>query len=48
MKVSLLVTVYNAEKVLPLTLESIEKQDYPDLEVVIVDGAFGAVDLRTG
>ncbi len=39
MKVSLLVTVYNAEKVLPLTLESIEKQDYPDLEVVIVDGA---------
>lgn len=39
MKVSLLVTVYNVEKTLPFTLKSIAAQDYPDLEVVIVDGA---------
>lgn len=40
-KVSLLVTVYNAEKNLPFTLQSIEEQDYSDIEVVIVDGASG-------
>ncbi len=47
MKVSLLVTVYNAEKNLPLTLESIDEQDYDDLEVVIVDGGStdGTVEL---
>lgn len=38
MKVSLLVTVYNVKKTLPVTIRSIEEQDYPDLEVVIVDG----------
>lgn len=38
MKVSLLVTVYNVEKTLPLTLESIAAQDHRDIEVVIVDG----------
>lgn len=38
MKVSLLVTVYNVKENLPFTLESIEKQDYHDVEVVIVDG----------
>lgn len=38
MKVSLLVTVYNVKNTLPITLKSIEEQDYPDLEVVIVDG----------
>lgn len=38
MKVSLLMTVYNVEKNLPLVLKSIEEQDYPDLEVVAVDG----------
>lgn len=38
MKVSLLVTVYNVKENLPLTLKSIEEQDYPDVEVVIVDG----------
>ena len=38
MKVSLLVTVYNVKKTLPVTLCSIEEQDYPDLEAVIVDG----------
>lgn len=37
-KVSLLVTVYNAEENLAVTLESIEKQDYQNMEVVIVDG----------
>lgn len=38
MKISLLVTVYNVKKTLPITLQSIEEQDYPDIEVVIVDG----------
>lgn len=38
MKVSLLVTVYNVKKTLPVTLRSIEEQDYQDLEAVIVDG----------
>ncbi|MDE5938143.1 MAG: glycosyltransferase [Lachnospiraceae bacterium] len=37
-KVSLLVTVFNVKKNLPLTLQSIEEQDYKELEVVIVDG----------
>lgn len=47
MKVSLLVTVYNVKKTLPITLRSIEEQDYPDLEAVIVDGGStdGTVEL---
>lgn len=47
MKVSLLVTVYNVTKTLPVTLRSIEEQDYPNLEVVIVDGGStdGTVEL---
>lgn len=47
MKVSLLVTVINAKKTLPITLTSIEEQDYPDLEVVIVDGGStdGTIEL---
>lgn len=47
MKVSLLVTVYNVKKTLPVTLHSIEEQDYPDLEVVVVDGGSkdGTVEL---
>ncbi len=46
-KVSLMVTVYNAVDNLAVTLQSIEEQDYPDIEVVIVDGASkdGTVDL---
>ncbi len=46
MKVSLLVTVYNAKENLPLTLQSIEEQDYPDMEVAIVDG--GSADGTVG
>lgn len=38
MKVSLLVTVYNVKNTLPITLQSIAMQDYPEIEVVIVDG----------
>ena len=47
MKVSLLLTVINAKKTLPITLRSIGEQDYPDLEVVIVDGGStdGTVEL---
>ncbi|MDE7198700.1 MAG: glycosyltransferase [Lachnospiraceae bacterium] len=47
MKVSLLVTVYNVKESLPITLASIEEQDYRDVETVIVDGAStdGTVEL---
>lgn len=47
MKVSLLVTVYNEKEHLALTLACIEEQDYPDIEVVIVDGGStdGTVEL---
>lgn len=46
-KVSLLVTVYNARENLAVTLQSIEEQDYQNIEVVIVDGgsADGTLDL---
>lgn len=36
--VSLILTTYNSAENLILTLESIEKQDYPHIEVVIKDG----------
>ncbi|MDE6602834.1 MAG: glycosyltransferase [Lachnospiraceae bacterium] len=47
MKVSLLVTVFNVKETLPLTLRSIEEQDYPDIEIVVVDGGStdGTVEL---
>ncbi|MCD7726172.1 MAG: glycosyltransferase [Clostridiales bacterium] len=38
LKVSLLVTTYNDREHLALTLESIESQDYENMEVIIVDG----------
>lgn len=46
-KVSLLVTTYNAKDNLPVTLENIETQDYPGIEVLIVDGQSedGTVDI---
>ena len=46
-KVSLLVTTYNVKNNLKVTLESIETQDYADIEVVIVDGQStdGTVDV---
>ena len=37
-KVSLILTTYNSKDNLVKTLESIEKQDYPNIEVVIKDG----------
>lgn len=37
-KVSLILTTFNCADNLKRTLESIEKQDYPDIEVVIKDG----------
>ena len=47
MKVSLLVTVFNVEETLPLTLASIEGQDYGEIETVIADGGStdGTVEL---
>lgn len=46
-KVSLLVTTYNVRDNLAVTLENIEAQDYPDIEVLIADGLSkdGTVDL---
>lgn len=46
-KVSLLVTTYNVKDTLAVTLESIEAQDYADMEVVIVDGQSqdGTIDV---
>lgn len=37
-KVSLLLTTYNCVQNLPITLESIQSQTYPKIEVIIVDG----------
>ena len=37
-KVSLILTTYNSGENLIKTLESIEKQDYPNIEIVIKDG----------
>lgn len=37
-KVSLILTSYNCRENIKQTLKSIEKQDYPQVEVVIVDG----------
>ncbi len=36
--VSLILTTFNCKDNLKITLESIESQDYPNLEVVIKDG----------
>lgn len=47
LKVSLLVTTYNAKDNLTVTLDHIKRQDYPNMEVVIVDGMStdGTVDI---
>lgn len=46
-KVSLILTTYNCKDNLKKTLESIECQDYPDLEIVIKDGmsSDGTIDV---
>lgn len=43
-KVSLLVTTYNVKDNMAVTLESIETQDYADIEVVIGDERYGSYD----
>ena len=37
MKISVIVPVYNVEKYLPRCLDSIIKQSYADLEIILVD-----------
>lgn len=37
-KVSLVLTTYNCAENLKRTLDSIEKQDYPDIEIIVKDG----------
>ena len=46
-KVSLILTTYNSKDNLKKTLESIEMQDYPDVEVIIKDGGStdGTIDV---
>lgn len=46
-KVSLILTTYNSKDNLKKTLDSIEKQDYPNIEVIIKDGKSkdGTVDI---
>lgn len=46
-KVSLILTTYNCKENLVKTLSSIEKQDYPDIEVIIKDGGSkdGTLDI---
>lgn len=38
-KISIITVTYNAEKVLAKTLDSIRKQEYNNIESIIVDGA---------
>ncbi len=35
--VSVIIPVYNGGKLLPIALESVRKQDYPNLEIIVVD-----------
>lgn len=46
-KVSLVLTTYNSKELLPMTLDSILEQDYPNIEIVIKDGEStdGTIDI---
>ena len=37
-KISLILTTYNSKENLLKTYKSIRQQDYPDIEIVVVDG----------
>lgn len=39
MKISIITVVYNAEETIRDCIESVQKQDYPDIEHIIIDGA---------
>ncbi|HHA1754404.1 TPA: glycosyltransferase family 2 protein [Enterobacter kobei] len=39
MRISIITATYNSEKTLHETLRSLEKQTYPDIEYIIIDGA---------
>jgi glycosyltransferase involved in cell wall biosynthesis len=45
-KVSFIIPTFNSEKTLGSCLESIVKQDYPDIEIIIVDGYSSDSTLR--
>ncbi|EBP7514824.1 glycosyltransferase, partial [Salmonella enterica] len=38
MKVSIITATYNSQDTLKDTLLSVEQQDYPDIEYIIIDG----------
>ena len=38
MKISIITITYNSEKTLEDTIQSVARQNYPDLEYIIVDG----------
>ena len=39
MKISVITAVYNAEDTIADAIESVLAQDYPDVELVVIDGA---------
>jgi len=39
MKVSVIIAVYNAKDTIADAIESVLAQDYPDVELVVIDGA---------
>ena len=47
MKISIITSTYNSKEALPSALESIKKQDYDDIEHIIIDGAStdGTIEL---
>ncbi len=41
MKISVITAVYNAEDTITDAIESVLAQDYPDVELVVIDGNTG-------
>ena len=47
MKISIITITYNSEKTLEDTIQSVARQNYPDLEYIIVDGGSKDATLDT-